>query len=197
MIIGKDQLITFQLDSGSSMNIIPALYVDASKIRTHHTRLKTWNSAKTRPKGSRREPVLNIRTGKRYSIEFNVSIEADRTPLLSFETYERMKLASINDDELDHVNAIRHWTTEFSDVFDNKPGTLPGKQHLVVDGSVKPVVMPARSVSVVIRDKLKAELDRMVEQHILEMVSEPTPWVSQMVTTEKKSGALRVCIDSG
>ena len=100
-----------------------------------------------------------------------------------------MKLVTINDDEFDHVNTIPQWTTEFSDVFDNKPGTLPGMQHLTVDESVKPVVMPARRVPVAIQDKLKAELDRMVELKIIEPVSEPTPvpWVSQMVTTEKKS----------
>ena len=195
MIIGKDQPITFQLDTGSSVNMIPASYVDAGKIRPYHKRLKMWNNAETRPKGTCRESVLNPRTGKRYFVEFIVFEEADCTPLLSLETCERMKLVTINDNEFDHVNTIRQWTTEFSDVFDNKPGTLPGKQHLTVDESVKPVVMPARRVPVAIRDKLKAELDRMVELKIIEPVSEPTPWVSQMVTTEKKSGALRVCID--
>ena len=98
-----------------------------------------------------------------------------------------MKLVTINDNEFDHVNNIRQWTTEFSDVFDNKPGTLPGKQHFTVDEFVKPVVMPACRVPVAIRDKLRAELDRMVELKIIEPGSEPTPWVSQMVTTEKKS----------
>ena len=133
MIIGKDQPITFQLDTGSSVNMIPASYVDAGKIRPYHKRLKMWNNDETRPKGTCRESVLNPRTGKRYFVEFIVFEEADCTPLLSLETCERMKLVTINDNEFDHVNTIRQWTTEFSDVFDNKPGTLPvsasSKEH--------------------------------------------------------------------
>jgi hypothetical protein len=42
---------------------------------------------------------------------------------------------------------------------------------------------------------MKEELSSFVEQGILAPVEEPTPWVSSLAITSKKSGALRVCID--
>ena len=42
---------------------------------------------------------------------------------------------------------------------------------------------------------MKAELDHLVSLGVLTPADEPTPWVSQLVITMKKSGALRVCID--
>jgi len=46
-----------------------------------------------------------------------------------------------------------------------------------------------------VRPKLKAELERMTEAGIIVPVTEPTPWVSQMVATPKKNGDIRICID--
>ena len=55
--------------------------------------------------------------------------------------------------------------------------------------------MPARRIPVANRPKLKAELQRMEELGVITPISEPTTWVSQLVITQKRSGARRVCID--
>jgi len=47
-----------------------------------------------------------------------------------------------------------------------------------------------------VRPKLKVELECMTEAGIIVPVTEPTPWVSQMVATPKKNGDIRICIDS-
>ena len=72
---------------------------------------------------------------------------------------------------------------------------LPGIHTLQLDKTVKPVVMPDRRIPLSVRPKLKSELDHLVSLGVLTPVDEPTPWVSQLVITMKKSGALRVCID--
>ncbi|PFX15009.1 Transposon Ty3-I Gag-Pol polyprotein [Stylophora pistillata] len=83
----------------------------------------------------------------------------------------------------------------YSDVFDRSVGSLPGEIHSEVDNSVKPVITPTRRVPTALKDDLKEELNRYVEQEILAAVEEPTPWVSSLAVANKKSGALRVCID--
>jgi len=72
---------------------------------------------------------------------------------------------------------------------------LPGEVHLEVDSGAKPVITPTRRVPTALKDDLKKELNRYVEQEILAPVEEPTPWVSSLAVATKKSGALRVCID--
>ena len=46
------------------------------------------------------------------------------------------------------------------------------------------------------RGKLKEQLDRLQSLGIIEQVTDPTPWVSSLVTVLKPNGQIRVCIDS-
>ena len=55
--------------------------------------------------------------------------------------------------------------------------------------------MPPRKVPMALRTKLKAELDRMVQNDIIAPVQEPTDWVNSLVVVEKSNGKLRVCLD--
>ena len=60
---------------------------------------------------------------------------------------------------------------------------------------VQPVVNAARKVTVAIREKVKAELDRMEKLNLISKVDEPTKWVNSMVVVPKSNGAVRVCLD--
>ena len=46
-----------------------------------------------------------------------------------------------------------------------------------------------------LKGKLKKELDRLQSLGIKEQVTDPTPWVSSLVTVLKPNGQIRVCID--
>ena len=80
-------------------------------------------------------------------------------------------------------------------IFDGEVGTFPAEQHLTVDSSVLPVVMPDRRVPIAFKTKLKEELDNMTKKGVITPVTEPTPWVSQLVVATKPNGNLRFCID--
>ena len=64
----------------------------------------------------------------------------------------------------------------------------------IIDGAT-PVVHPPRRVPVALKGKLKKELDRLQSLGIIEQDTEPTPWVSSLVTVLKPNGQIRVCID--
>jgi len=66
--------------------------------------------------------------------------------------------------------------------------------HLEIDTTVKPVQMPPRR-PIPIRDRVKAELDSMCKEGFIELVTEPTPWVSALLVVHKPNGELRICID--
>ena len=44
-------------------------------------------------------------------------------------------------------------------------------------------------------DEVKAELDEMVSQGIIQRVNEPTDWVSSIVYMHKSNGKLCLCLD--
>ena len=60
---------------------------------------------------------------------------------------------------------------------------------------VQQVVHAARKVTVALREKVKAELDRMENLNVISKVDEPTKWVNSMVVVPKPNGAVRICLD--
>ena len=83
---------------------------------------------------------------------------------------------------------------EFNNCFGDI-GFLPKTHHLSVIPEVTPTTSPARRVAIVLRDKLKSELDRMIKLDVMEPVREPIEWVNTLVTVKKPNGNLRVCLD--
>jgi len=82
----------------------------------------------------------------------------------------------------------------FPEVLAEEVGQLDGEYHIKIDPTVSPVQHPARRVPVAVREQLKAELGRMVEQDIIAPVTTPTPWISCLVVVPKKNGKIRFWI---
>ena len=57
------------------------------------------------------------------------------------------------------------------------------------------MILPARKVPVSVKEKFKAELERLQDLKVIAPVDQPTEWASQFVVAVRKSGDLRVCID--
>ena len=104
----------------------------------------------------------------------------------------QMGLVTVNKD-CDFISNLR--IDDFADVFDGGLGELPGTQHLQLKPDTIPVVMANRKTPLDVRPRLKTELERLVNLGVLTEVNEPTPWISQIVITEKKNGSLRLCLD--
>lgn len=55
--------------------------------------------------------------------------------------------------------------------------------------------MPVRKVTIAILNKVKKEIDSLIENNIITPVNTPTDWLSSMVVAAKKNGEIRICID--
>ena len=87
---------------------------------------------------------------------------------------------------------------EFPTAFDGKIRTMPGEQfHISLWDDIRPFcVTTPRTVSLANRDKLKEEIDLLVEQGIITPFTELTEWCSPSVVTPKKnSDSIRMCVD--
>ncbi|XP_072769847.1 LETM1 domain-containing protein 1 isoform X1 [Nerophis lumbriciformis] len=92
------------------------------------------------------------------------------------------------------TNAQDTLMEEYKDCFQGL-GCLPGLHKICVDKNVFPVVHPCRKVPFALREKLKDELARMEKLEVIKRIDEPTEWVSSLVVVQKKTGALRICLD--
>ena len=64
---------------------------------------------------------------------------------------------------------LKRYRSQFSGI-----GTLPGEYEIKTDASATPVVHPPTRIPYMLRDKVKAELDRMERMGIITKVEQPT-----------------------
>ncbi|XP_053229066.1 uncharacterized protein K02A2.6-like, partial [Podarcis raffonei] len=84
---------------------------------------------------------------------------------------------------------------EFPGVFDGKLGQYTGPPiALQLDPAVRPVRLKARRVPFALKPRIDEELDRLVEQGVLEPVPN-APWETPIVTPVKPNGSVRICAD--
>ena len=80
----------------------------------------------------------------------------------------------------------------YKDVFTGL-GKMPGKLHIFTDKSVPPVIHAPRNVPYSLKNKLKSELDNLVNLNVIEKVEHPTDWVNSIVLVETPK--FRLCLD--
>ncbi len=73
----------------------------------------------------------------------------------------------------------------------NFPGEV---KHLLKDDA-EPFIDAPRKCSIQRKDKLRAELQSLVEQGVISKVEEHTDWRSRVAFSTKKDGSLRICLD--
>ena len=162
-------------------------------------RLVMWNKTEVKPIGSARVIVQNAKNFKKYSLEF-IIVRENLQPLIGAKTAQQMKLISVDTESVNVMmetgKCCESLVNEFADLFnDDKLGRLPGIVKLRVKPEINPSVMPARNVPVAMKSKFHDELQRLLNLGVIEMVDEPSEWVSAFVTPIKRSGELRICID--
>ena len=97
---------------------------------------------------------------------------------------------------LDHTDLSKSdLVKQYHDVFEGEGTFIGDKLHLEVDTTVCPVKIPVRKQPLALREKVKSELDRLVEKDIIAPVEVPTDWISSFVVVTKPSGKVRLCID--
>ena len=80
----------------------------------------------------------------------------------------------------------------YSDQFD-RIGTFTGEYNIVLRPNNHPIVHAPRKCPIHMMDEVKAELDEMVSQGIIQKVDEPTDWVSSIVYVRKSNDKLCLC----
>ena len=75
-------------------------------------------------------------------------------------------------------------------------GQITNYSHKIkVDPDIKPVSQRLRRIPFSQLDKVDAEIDKLLNDDVIEETPEPSPWVSNLVIVPKPSGDLTICCD--
>lgn len=182
LMMVNDCEIRFQLDSGADVNTIQKKYVRKVQIQNCSKTLRMFNKSSLKPLGETTLSLKNVKTGQKNEITF-VIVPNSFQSLLGLKTIQKLGLITVNQDQ---------FIAKIESSMDR--GDL-GEANLTVDPTVKPKVLPFRKIPIALKDRVKADLDKLVERGILIPVTKPTAWVSQKAVVQKPNGKLRICLD--
>ena len=128
-------------------------------------------------------------------------IAKDGEPLLSKDVSEALGILKVgigaSNMPKHHVRAVRSLDIlrDYKDVFTGI-GKLKDRQiQLTIDPTVKPVAQTRRHTAFGLRAKVEEQVKKLLEQDIIEPVTEPSAWVSPTVPVPKANGEVRLCVD--
>ena len=193
----KEQRIKMIVDTGSKYDIIFS--------ELHKTQFKNYELSQTQKRFTaylQKDPLnfkgyfnAAIRLGdktvnsKIYVIEGNAEslLGQDSSFRLGILTQVNSVGQNSNQSELDSL------PKEYDDVLQGLGKVFDFEHKIIIDPEVKPVSQQLTRIPVSQIEAVNNELDKMLEQDIIEEVAEASPWVSNSVIVPKKSGDIRVC----
>ena len=192
-----NNLVVHQIDPGATVCILPVKHVGDRLIRHEPVTLNMWKGASETALGKVKIKVTNVKTKKKWNVDYIDLEDNNCTPLLSRRAAESMGLVTVNYNAFD-VCTIKsdEIKSEFPCLFDEKLGSLPeGPAHLTLEADPEPIIQPPRTLPESLKDSVLSELNRHIAEKRMCKVERPTDWVNQMSVVKKKSGAIRNCVD--
>ncbi|UYV76723.1 K02A2.6-like, partial [Cordylochernes scorpioides] len=139
--------------------------------------------------------TLNCKTkNKTESLEFFIA-DGYYQPILGIEAIEKLSLIKKCDAvQTEQNNSAKEILNRHKNIFEGI-GRLPIEHKIRLKENATPVIAPSRKIPFSIREKVKAELERMEKLDIIEKVEEPSEWTHPIVVVQKPSGDVRICMD--
>ena len=207
--------LRFLVDSGSECNVVSlGDYERVTGDVSHRylfnciSALRMYDGTLVSTLGKANLRLMNPSTGRQVTLRCRI-VDQSVMPIISLLSSVDLGLIDVKDvDPLDYVPRVSADVgptgvltragvmNDFQQVFDSsKPGRVVTEYSIVTDPQIPPVAEPPRRVRVHVRDRLKSKLDSLLAQGLISPVTEPTPWVSNLVIVDKPNGDLRLCLD--
>ena len=84
---------------------------------------------------------------------------------------------------------------EYNDIFTGLGKIAKFEHKISVNPNVKPVSQKLRRIPFGQIESIDREIDKMLNDGVIEEATQPSPWVSNLVVVPKSSGGVRVCCD--
>lgn len=190
----RDVTLSMEVDSGSGVSALPAAiwhrYFPKAVLGESQKILRTYSGSVLSPVGVCELPVTYNKVT--HTINFYI-VNDGPVPLLGRDFMSKFNLAlvALNFCSVD----FNHVLGKYESLFSDKLGTFNKyKLSLHLNENATPKFCKARSVPFAIKDKVSAELDRLVRVGILKPVSY-SRYASPIVAVLKKNNDVRICGD--
>ena len=123
-------------------------------------------------------------------------VQSDGPVIVGIQTSIQLGLVSLHCpvNTQTHVDDINTLIKLFPDQFD-RIGEFRTTHRLMVDPNVPSHVDAPRKIPIALKDRIKAELDKMENQGVIKQITEATEWVNSITYVTKKDGNIRICLD--
>jgi len=189
--------IKFQLDSGAETNILPLkLYNNLKKkkeIRKTKVKIESYGGYKLEPVGTviLECEIKEFKTDVKCIILDNLNC----VPILGLNTCITLNLIKrINKVNVKYSVKLDNFIKENKDIFEGK-GTFSDVMKIKLSKDAVPIAIPSQRVPLTIKNQLGEILKLLTKKGIIQPVTEPLEWVSNIVIIEKPNKTLRICID--
>ena len=194
----QQQNVKFKLDTGGRCNVLPEhIYENlhfSSQLMKTNTRLVSYSGNVMEVEG---EVMLDtLYKGQKYPVQFYVVQPATQAIcILGLKSCEQLNLIYRVEEMCKRQSTEEGIFDKYEDLYSTASiGCLPITHQLETNEKVKPVVHATRLDPAALRPKIKAELDRMEQMEVISPVTNPTDWVSSLVTIVKPD-KIRLCIE--
>lgn len=186
----NNQDIKFKVDTGAEVTVITEDVVTQLGI---HKTLRPTKRLLCGPDGNKLpvagEVSVRMKHGEHSITQTVYVLRRLQQSLLGLPAIRALRL-------LTQVDQIKSSVPERYPSLFKGLGTFNREYEIKIKQNAQPhALYTARTVSLPLRQKVKDELDRMVELGVISQVHEPTEWCAGMVVVPKKSGSVRICVD--
>lgn len=191
--------IKFKLDTGAEINCIPVSFVRKLKIhvnKENNFKVVDYSSNNVRVHGTVLLECVDINSGTINEALF-VVVDDSFEPLLGRDSCESFGLIK----RLYNVNKFNNLPDsklEFLEMYYELfkgVGKFPDKFRITLKEGSVPKLHYKKRIPLSLHDKLKVELQNMLNQAIISRVDTPTDWINNIQIVEKSNGSLRICLD--
>lgn len=122
-------------------------------------------------------------------------VDVDGPPLLGRSAIQALNLIKIHAVGEEQGTQKEVILQDYEDVFSEELGEFKDYEYeIMVDKDVPPKAQRQRPVPAMIESKLKAEIERMLKEDVIEEAT-GTSWISPVHIVYKGNGELRICVD--
>lgn len=194
-----NETVNFKIDSGSDTNCIPISIVKKLNVpiinKNNDFMVFDYNNNKIKVYGTVELQCFDSKTKSKRFSEFIV-VSNGHEPILGLDTCMEWKFIKRMDvDTIACAGEKQKFIEQNWHLF-HETGKFPGTFSIHLYENSKPILHYIKRIPLALLDRLRVELDQMVQDGIISPVDYPTDWVNNLQVVERASGGrLRICLD--
>ena len=197
MLINNNE-VSMEIDTGASVSIISentyeSVFTAKPQLcRNNEVELRTYTGQKIPVVGSCTVTVSH----NNQTVQLPLLVVSGNGPnLLGRDWLRHLQLAWHTIRQVNHSTSASAIAEHYSELFRDELGELKGQTvHINMKADAKPRFCKARAVPFAMKQQVDDELDRLLEQGVIEPVTF-SRWAAPIVPVAKESGKMRICGD--